>query len=693
MSNNTKIHIHPELRKAVEEDNLVLFIGAGLSYNFKNKAGEELKGWNNLVKSIKSFLKGKGKEEVTENEERWFNLDSLSVDKEPIYVLDWIEKENKKYLDNKIKGFVSDFFALSDDNDFSLYKKLFELSDIIVTTNYDDAIKKANIGLDYIEAYRKKDRELAMHRKKGTKLLFKLHGSIDDPESMIVLPSDYEDLYEGKSRESKHVLFTLQNIIYNKIVLFIGTGMGDHQINNMFAKIKEILDVSNQKHFIISKETPDSKLDFLTHIPISDHKEIPSYIDELIDIKREKERADPMYVLKSKKANEKIKELSDKIEIETDENKKKDLLLEREAERCYNRGSAFYKLKEYNEAIDEFKNATELVSDSYKVFFGWGGSLLELANISKSSVDKIRLYENAIKRFEQAISINPKDYYSYINCGASLNFLADISESFLDKSVFYGKAIYKFEKATSIESKDYYSYYNWGVSLLKKADFSVGSYDERKRLYELSINKFEKAININPNYSFCYSGCGLALLSLAKLSLSSSSEQKRLLELSVKEFEKAVCVNSEGCFPYNNWGVSLIGLADLSDSLDDKERYYKEAIGKFEIAVSLNPEDFSPYNNWGLSLVRLADTCDSSTEKKKLYDEAYEKFILSSEKGGEVYDISTLFLDVDFEKALYFLDKSLSSGEVDVDKVEKDEEWKEYLDEKELKEVLDRYRK
>lgn len=644
MSDNTKIHIHPELRKAVEEDNLVLFIGAGLSYNFKNKAGEVIGGWNNLVKSIKSFLKGK--EEVTENEERWFNLDSLSVDKEPIYVLDWIEKENKKYLDNKIKGFVSDFFALSDDNDFSLYKKLFELSDIIVTTNYDDAIKKANIGLDYIEAYRKKDRELAMHRKKGTKLLFKLHGSIDDPESMIVLPSDYEDLYEGKSRESKHVLFTLQNIIYNKTVLFIGTGMGDHQINNMFAKIQEILDVSNQNHFIISKETPDSKLDFLTHIPISDYNKISSYIDKLINIKKEKEKSDPMYIFKSSISNERIKELSDKIKEETDPNKKKDLLLEREAERCYNRGRAFYELGDYKEAIYEFKNATELIPNLHKGFVGWGLSLTSLAENTEYTNDKEKIYEEANKKFKEATSLNSEYYLSYSNWGESLVRLAGISKSPDYKKRMYEEANEKLEKATSLNHEDYNSFHNWGLSLSVLADISEFP-AEKKRLYEASNDKFNKATSINPDFSISYT----------------------------------------------NWGLSLTRLADISDSLSDKERYYKEAIDKFEKATSLNPKDSSSFYSWGLSLHMLADLSDSPDDKKIYYEEAYDKFVWYSEKGGWVYDVSTLFLDVDLEKALYFLDKSLSSGEVDVDKVESDDYWKEYLDREEVKEVLSRYRK
>ena len=53
------IEIPPGLREAIKADELVLFVGAGLSWNFKNKNNETLEGWTKMASSITSHLKEK----------------------------------------------------------------------------------------------------------------------------------------------------------------------------------------------------------------------------------------------------------------------------------------------------------------------------------------------------------------------------------------------------------------------------------------------------------------------------------------------------------------------------------------------------------------------------------------------------------------------------------------------------------
>ena len=50
------IEIPPGLREAIKVDELVLFVGAGLSWNFKNKKNETLEGWTKMASSITSYL-------------------------------------------------------------------------------------------------------------------------------------------------------------------------------------------------------------------------------------------------------------------------------------------------------------------------------------------------------------------------------------------------------------------------------------------------------------------------------------------------------------------------------------------------------------------------------------------------------------------------------------------------------------
>ena len=54
------------LKKAIEKDELVLFIGAGLSCELKNTEGTALGGWKEMVSSMLSYL---NKEDYITDEE------------------------------------------------------------------------------------------------------------------------------------------------------------------------------------------------------------------------------------------------------------------------------------------------------------------------------------------------------------------------------------------------------------------------------------------------------------------------------------------------------------------------------------------------------------------------------------------------------------------------------------------------
>ena len=73
------------LKEAIEKDELVLFIGAGLSWDLKNTEGKTLGGWKEMVSSILSFLKDK--EYITAKERRFY------LKLEPIKALQRLENK------------------------------------------------------------------------------------------------------------------------------------------------------------------------------------------------------------------------------------------------------------------------------------------------------------------------------------------------------------------------------------------------------------------------------------------------------------------------------------------------------------------------------------------------------------------------------------------------------------------------
>ena len=104
MQTNVKMtEIPTELKNAICSNQLLVFVGAGLSYNLVNINNQPIKGWSNLVEQILKNLK-----------EKSYDVDALiplSRKYDPIKVLDLIESD-KDIPKREIYSFIKDFFIL-----------------------------------------------------------------------------------------------------------------------------------------------------------------------------------------------------------------------------------------------------------------------------------------------------------------------------------------------------------------------------------------------------------------------------------------------------------------------------------------------------------------------------------------------------------------------------------------------------
>ena len=229
---------------------------------------------------------------------------------------------------------------------------------------------------------------------------------------MVLFPTGYNKLYKNSdSRDAEHSLLVFRNIVMNKSILFIGTGMGDFQINNIFKEVKKLQGDYNQKHFIISNKPLDSSLNFLTPIPINNHSEIDLIIDRLILIKDEygNKEGKEIQILKAQllDAEEHLKKLNS-------ETLTKDKLLEREAFKYFSKGIEYHLSNEAEKAIKEYKTALELKPDLHEALYNWGTYLGNLAK-TKEGKEAEELYNLAFDKFKKAIEIKP-DHEALYNC-------------------------------------------------------------------------------------------------------------------------------------------------------------------------------------------------------------------------------------------------------------------------------------
>ena len=481
------------LKEAIKNDELVLFIGSGLSWNLKNTEGKTLGGWKEMVSSILAFLKDK--EYITAEEQQ--SYDKL----EPIGALKKLE--DKGISRREIGDFLKHYFTLKKSKKLPIHKKAFRLSTKIITTNYDRAFEIAFPELQEIKAYKTKDYELNK-LKKDPIFLFKLHGCIEHIDSMVLFPSDYDKLYKSTGREAEHALYALRNLIFNKTFLFIGTGMGDPQITSFFEEIKRTQGIYNQEHFIITFEPLKESLNFLTPIKINDKKEIPGVIDQLLYIKKDadaKKSSEKKLLLEQLKASKKEKEALEKeLDKEKDKNKSQALLLKREANNHFRSGLKHHMAEEYLEASEEYKAATELKPEYSEAYNNWGNALVELAK-TKSGNKAEKLYKEACKKYDKAITYKQDDHQVYNNWGIALMKLAK-TKSGSEAEELYKEAFEKYNLATKYKQDLHQAYNNWGVALMELAKTKSGS--EAEELYEEACEKYDKAITYKQDFYEAY---------------------------------------------------------------------------------------------------------------------------------------------------------------------------------------------
>ena len=667
------------LKEAIEKDELVLFIGAGLSWDLKNTEGKTLGGWKEMVSSILSFLKDEAY--ITAEEQQ--SCEELG----PIKALQRLE--NNK-IDKRVIGkFVKRYFKLGKENNFSLQEKLYSLSTKIITTNYDLAFEKPIKKLRKEKAYKGQNQKLS--KLMGDPVfLFKLHGCITKIKSLVLFPSDYRKLYNNYDRDAAFTLLAFKFLIFSKTFLFIGTGMDESQIINFFEEIKGIRGFYNQEHYIITTDPLNIPTNFLTSIKINDYAEIPEIIDQLVYIKKEaeeKKNPEKKQLLEQLEASEKENEVLAKVLYkEKNKNKIQALYLEREANNRFLTGVKHHIAKEYLEAIEEYKAATELKPDSSEAHNNWGLALSDLAK-TKFGNESETLLKEACKKYDKAIQLKLDFYEAYYNWGNALMELA-MTKSGNEAEKLYKEAFEKYKLATTYKKDLHQAYYNWGNALCQLAKTKSGS--EAENLYKEAFEKYKQATTYKQDYYYAYNNWGNALVKLAKT--ESGSEAEKLYKEAFEKYKQATTYKKDKYEAYHNWGNALSDLAKTKSS-SEAEKLYKEAIEKYKLATTYKKDDDEAYYNWGNALSNLAKT-KSGSEAEELHKEAIEKYNEAIKHGGESYNLACLYaIRNQKAEALKYLYFALAKNEITVEFVEQDEDWKNLRNDPDFQHLLSRYKK
>lgn len=240
-----------EIQKAQEKNQLVIFVGSGVS----NNSG--IPTWGNLIKVIADKIKYykcntcKKQQDCSKSEceERYdFTQDEYLRIPEYYYQQDTSENHSKYY--ELIKN------TLKNDKDSNpIDDEIFKiLPHHIITTNYDALLEKSKNLNSKLYTVVSQDSDLLS--KSDERYIIKMHGDLEIPETIVLKESDYIDY------EQKHTLIStfIRSLLVNHTFLFLGYSLNDYNLNliigwiNYFKKFYKVED--RPMNYMVSSEAP-----------------------------------------------------------------------------------------------------------------------------------------------------------------------------------------------------------------------------------------------------------------------------------------------------------------------------------------------------------------------------------------------------------------------------------------------------
>lgn len=162
------------------------------------------------------------------------------------------------------------------------------------------------------------------------------------------------------------------------------------------------------------------------------------------------------------------------------------------------------------QACYEYQQAYQLNPNNFEIAYGWGNTLLELAQQSQNSED---LFE-ACKKYKEAHHLNPQSFQVLLNWGVTLTKLARSTQSNNEIDILFSEAYAKYNMAVTLKSNDHEVYFNWANALYRHASIKPTNSVQYKDLLIKASGHYFHCLKLNPNYTQALNNWTRILISL-----------------------------------------------------------------------------------------------------------------------------------------------------------------------------------
>ena len=215
-----------------------------------------------------------------------------------------------------------------------------------------------------------------------------------------------------------------------------------------------------------------------------------------------------------------------------------------------NRGNAYAKKGELNNAIRDYNTAIKLKPNDAEAYYNRGNTYNEKGD-----------FDNVINDYTEAIKLKPDYAEAYNNRGNAYAGKGD-----------FNKAIEDYTMAIELSTEFAEAYFNRGNIYLKKDEV------------DNAIKDYTKVIQLKPDYAEAYYGSAVAY------------ERKSEFDKAIQDYTKAIELKSDFPAAYGNRG-----------SIYGKKGDYDSAIQDFTQAIQLKPDLSEAYCNRGVAYAGKGD--------------------------------------------------------------------------------------
>lgn len=216
-----------EIRKALEQNKLVIFVGAGVSANSK------LPNWSELVKKFADEIN------YPDTEEHFTSDQMLNI---PQYMYDTNKERYYEIINNSFD------IEMKPNPINELILEL--LPNHLITTNYDKLLE--NSSEVNVSQYQVVNSDSDLLTKRAEHYIIKMHGDIDDVKNIVLKEDDYLNYSNNRILTETFI----KSLLVDHTFLFVGYSLNDYNLKLIMSWIdylssKEKVQKNRHKNYIL----------------------------------------------------------------------------------------------------------------------------------------------------------------------------------------------------------------------------------------------------------------------------------------------------------------------------------------------------------------------------------------------------------------------------------------------------------